>query len=87
MFGVTNDGKLHPSTKPSSCIFLYNNKNLRYRKDCVGILHHEKNQFMFNYFDGTIFLMGDVTKVITVQKLEEKKEVKLKIRKVSATGG
>ena len=23
MFGVTNHGKLHPSTKPSSCLFLY----------------------------------------------------------------
>ena len=24
MFAVTNDGKLHPSIMPSSCIFLYN---------------------------------------------------------------
>ena len=76
-FSVTNDGKLYPSTKPSSCLFLYNNKMLRYRKDCVSILHHQKNQFMFNFFDGTIFLMGDVTKVMTAQELQEKKEVKL----------
>ena len=77
MFSVTNDGKLHSSTKSSSCIFLYSNKNLRYRKDCVGILHTEKNQFMFDFFDGIIFLMGDVTKVMAVRELEEKKEVKL----------
>ena len=78
MFGVTKEGKLHPSTKPSSCIFLYNNKNLRYRKDCIGILHNKKNQFMFDFFDGTIFLLGDVTKVVmTVRKLEEKKGLKL----------
>ena len=34
-----------------------------------------------------IFLIGDNMKVITVRKLEEKKEVKLQIRKVSAMGG
>ena len=77
MFGVTSEGKLHPSTKPSSCLFLYINKYLRYQKDCISILHHRKNIFMFNFFDGTIFLLGDVTKVITVRELEEKKEVKL----------
>ena len=77
MFSVTNEGKLHPSTKPSSCLFLYNNNNLRYRKDCVGILHNEKNQFMHGLFDHAIFLMGDVTKVMTVRELEERKDVKL----------
>ena len=77
MFGVTNEGKLHPSTKPSSCMFLHNNKNLRYRKDCASILNKKKYQFMLNFFYGTIFRMGDVTKVMTVRKLEEKKEVKL----------
>ena len=78
MFGITTQGKLHPFAKPSSCIFLYNNKNLRYRKDCARILHHEKNQFMFNFFDSTIFLLGDhVTKVMTVRELEDKNEVKL----------
>ena len=77
MFSVTNDGKLHPSTKTSSCIFLYNNKSLRYRKDCVGILHQKKNQWMYHFFDGNIFRMGDVSKVMTVSKLEEKKEIKL----------
>ena len=76
MFGVTKDGKLHPFTKPSSCI-LHNKKNLKYRKDCVGILHNKKNHFMFNFFDGTIFLLGDVMKVMTVRELQEKKEVKL----------
>ena len=32
---------------------------------------------MFNFFDGTIFLVGDVSKVITVRELQERKEVKL----------
>ena len=77
MFGTTNDGKLQPSTKPSSCIFLYDKNTLRYRKDCAGILHKYKNQVMYNVFDNTIFLMGDVTKVMTVSNLEEKEEVKL----------
>ena len=49
MFGVTNDGKINPSTKPSSCLFLYN-KKLRYRKDC------KKNQFMFDFFMASFFL-------------------------------
>ena len=35
---------------------------------------------MFDFFHGTIFLMGDVTKVATVRKFEEKKEVKLQRR-------
>ena len=77
MFGVTNEGKLHPSTIASSIIFLYNNKNLKYQKDCTDIMYNEKNHLMFDLFDGTIFLMGDVTKVMAVQELEEKKEVKL----------
>ena len=77
MFGVTNDGKIHPSTKPSSCIFLYDKKNLKYRKDCDGIRHQKKNQFVFNFFDNTIFLLGDVTKVMTVLELQGIKEVKL----------
>ena len=77
MFSVTNDGKLHPSTMPSSCIFLYNNKNLRYRKDCASILNYKKNQFTYDFFHGAIFLMGDVAKVMIVWELEEKKEVKL----------
>ena len=34
---------------------------------------------MYDFFYGTIFLMGDVTKVMTVHELEEKKEVKLQI--------
>ena len=83
MFGVTNDGKIQPSTKPSSCMFLYNNKNLRYRKNCSGIFNNKKNHFMFNFFHGTIFIMGDVTKVMTVWELEEKKEVKLKTQSFS----
>ena len=77
MFGITNDGKLHPSTKPSSCIFFYDNKELKYRKDCDGIRNMKKNQLVYNFFDNTIFLMGDVTNVMTVSKLEEKKQVKL----------
>ena len=77
-FGITNDGKLYPSTKSSSCIFLYNKKNLKYRKDCTSLIHHYKNQFMLNFFDGTIFLMGDVTKVLTVRELQERNEIKLR---------
>ena len=42
---------------------------------------------MFDFFHGMIFLIGDNMKVITVRKLEEKKEVKLQIRKVSPTWG
>ena len=76
-FAMTNEGKLYPSAMSSSCIFLYNKKNLKYRKDCISILHSKKNQFMFNFFNGTIFLMGDVTKVITVRLLQERNEVKL----------
>ena len=82
MFSVTNEGKLHPSTKQSSCIFLYNNKHLNCRNECDGIRNKKKNQFMFNFFDHTVFLIGDVTTVMTVRKLEEKKEVKL--QKVSS---
>jgi hypothetical protein len=77
MFAVTSDGKLHPSTKPSSCIFLYNKNKLRYRKKCSGILHNNKNRFMYDFFDHTFFLMGDVAKVMTVSGMQEKKEVKL----------
>lgn len=77
MFAITNDGKLYPHTKPNYCFFLYSNKNLKYRKDCDGILHNKKNQFAFNIFDGTMFLMGDLTKVMTVRELEERKEIKL----------
>ena len=64
MFGVTIDGKLHPSTRPSSCIFLYKNKSLRYRKNCAGIIHKEKNHFMYDFFYQTFFLMGGVTNVM-----------------------
>ena len=78
MFGVTSDGKLHPSSsRSSSCIFLYNNKKLKYRKDCAGILNNKKNQFMYNFFDGTFFLMGDITKVMTTGAWQGKKEIKL----------
>ena len=77
MFSVSNDGKLHPSTKPSSCIFLYKNKKLKYRINCASALDKDKNQFIYDFFDHTIFLMGDVTKVLTVGKSQEKKEVKL----------
>ena len=78
-FAITNNGKLHPATKPFSCLFYDNQKNLlRYRKDCSRILHSKKNQFVFNFFDGTIFLTGDsLTKVITVRELQERNEVKL----------
>ena len=80
MFSVSNDGKLHPSTKPLSCIFLYKNKKLKYRIDCASALHKDKNQFIYDFFDHTFFLMGDVTKVMTVGKSQEKKEVKLQKR-------
>ena len=75
MFGVSDGGILHPSTKPLSCIFLYNNKHLKYRKNCASIKHKEKNQFVYNFFDQTFFLMGDVTNVMTVLELQEKKQV------------
>ena len=76
MFGITTEGKLYLSTKPSSCIFLYN-KKLKYRINCTGKLHKEKNRFMLNFFDNAIFLMGDVTKVIAVRELHDKQEIKL----------
>ena len=80
MFGVSDDGKLHPSTITSSCIFLYSNKEVKYRINCAGVLHKDKTQFMYDFFDHTFFLMGDVTKILTVSKLKEKKEVKLQKR-------
>ena len=76
-FGVTNEGKLHPSTMPSSCIFLYNKNNLKYRKNCTSLFHSQKNQFAYNFFDSTIFLMGGVTKVLTVRELQERNGIKL----------
>ena len=84
-FAITNDGKLHPSTKSNSCIFLYSKKNfLRYRKGCTSLIHSKKNQFGFSFFDGTIFLMGDsLKKVITVWELQERNQVKLQKRSSS----
>jgi hypothetical protein len=77
MFGVKSDGRLHPSTRPSSCIFLYDKKNFIFRNSCAGVLDPKKNQFMYDFFDHTFFLMGDVAKVMTVSGMQEKKEVKL----------
>ena len=83
MFVVTNDGKLHPSAKPSSCLFLYSKNKFRYRRNCDGIIHNKKNQFMYNFFKNIMFVMGDVTKVMTAWKLQEKKEIKL--QKISSS--
>lgn len=83
MFGVTNIGKLYSSTKPSSCIFSHKKKDLRYRVNCDGIGHKDKNRFMYNFFDDTINLLGDGTFVMSVWKVQEKREVKLQKRSSS----
>ena len=55
-------------------------KMLKYGINCAGPLHKDKNQFIYDCFDYTFFLMGGVTKVMTVGKSQEKKEVKLQKR-------
>ena len=102
MFRNMNKGKLHPSTKPSSCIYDEEEPTpcnqmfgvpatamgnppidktiiliIRLRTSCAGVLHKKKNRFVYDFFGHTFFLMDDVTKVLTVVKLEEKREVKL----------
>ena len=83
-FRVTNDGVLHPSTKPLSCFFVFKKKKFRYRKNCSGLIHKDKNRFILNSFDNTIFLLGDVTELLTVSELKQRNQVKLQERSSSS---
>lgn len=80
MFDITDTGKLRASTRPSSCILLTGKKALRYRKNCSGTPHKNRNQFLYNFFDDTINLLGDGTNVMGVYKVETNKEVKIQTR-------
>ena len=71
MFGVPATAMGNPPIDKTIILII------RLRTSCAGVLHKKKNRFVYDFFGHTFFLMDDVTKVLTVVKLEEKREVKL----------